>query len=171
MSQKLEIDCMIACPDWRAHFDNLEKHLRRVLEAGVEAVPDLWESPARAWEVSIVMTDDAAVQTLSRNHLGKDKPTNVLSFPQSGPYAPDRRPLGDIILAYHTVEREAGEQRKSIEAHAAHLTLHGLFHLLGFDHQTDDEAHRMETLERQALSTLGYDDPYTDDQRQMAVTA
>ena len=107
-------------------------------------------------EISIVLSDDAQVQTLNRDYRGKDRPTNVLSFPMPA----DSGLMGDIIFALETLQREAAAQKKSFEDHFTHLLIHGLFHLQGFDHQTDEEAEAMEALEIQALTRLSIDNPY-----------
>ncbi|WP_432285229.1 rRNA maturation RNase YbeY [Aminobacter sp. BA135] len=113
-------------------------------------------------ELSLVFTDDDAIQSLNAEWRQKDKPTNVLSFP-AFPMAPgDALPpmLGDIVLAYETVQREAELEGKPLENHITHLIIHGLLHLLGYDHETDEEAEEMEALERQALARLAIPDPY-----------
>ena len=94
---------------------------------------------------------------------GKDKPTNVLSFPAPRDIpipAGESRPLGDIVLAYGVIAREAEEQGKTLRAHVAHLMVHGTLHLLGYDHETDVEAEEMEALETSILKGLGITDPY-----------
>jgi probable rRNA maturation factor len=113
-------------------------------------------------ELSLVFTDDDSIQSLNAEWRQKDKPTNVLSFP-AFPMAPgDALPpmLGDIVLAYETVQREAELEGKPLENHITHLIIHGLLHLLGYDHETDEEAEEMEALERQALARLAIPDPY-----------
>lgn len=121
--------------------------------------------PARHFEISLVLANDAKVQALNRDYRGQDKPTNVLSFAleadQPGPIDNTILPLGDIILARETVVREARIQGKEILAHFSHLIVHGLLHLCGMDHQTADEASEMEALERTILAELGLPDPYT----------
>jgi len=111
------------------------------------------ENP-RNGELSLVLSDDAQIQTLNKIYREKDKPTNVLSFPQSGPL------LGDIILARETISREAAEKQISFDDHLTHLIIHGWLHLQGFDHQTDDTAAEMESIEIAALATLAIDNPY-----------
>lgn len=123
---------------------------RTVALAGVELPP--------ACEVSVVLADDARVKELNRDYRGKDKPTNVLSFPGSDDL--DSPLLGDVILARETVEREAIDEAKSFEHHFGHLIVHGMLHLLGFDHLTDDEAAEMEALETEILAALDIPDPY-----------
>lgn len=119
----------------------------------VSAVAAELEKP-REGELSLVLSDDAQVQVLNRDYRGKDKPTNVLSFPQTGPL------LGDVVLARETVVREAREKGTSFEAHLTHLIMHGWLHLQGFDHGTDDTAEEMEAIEIAALATLAIDNPY-----------
>jgi len=105
-------------------------------------------------ELSVVLADDGFVQNLNRDYRDKDKPTNVLSFPQDSPM------LGDVVLAYETVKREAEEQDKAFEDHAAHLLVHGVLHLLGYDHENDEDAEEMEALEVEILNGLGIANPY-----------
>jgi probable rRNA maturation factor len=113
-------------------------------------------------ELSVVFSDDAHIRTLNADWRGKDKPTNVLSFPafplaKGGPLPPM---LGDIVLAAETVAREAALEDKPLENHITHLVVHGLLHLLGYDHETDAEAEEMEAIERAALARLAIPDPY-----------
>ena len=118
-------------------------------------------------EVTIVLTDDADIRALNKTHRGIDKATNVLSFPA---YAPDEpqppgvaAPLGDIVLAYETIAREAEAQGKAFTDHLTHLIIHGTLHLLGHDHEEDDEAEAMEALEVRILDGLGIKNPYADE--------
>lgn len=106
-------------------------------------------------ELSIVLVDDAFIQNLNKKYRNKDKPTNVLSFPQDDDFS-----LGDIVLALETIERESKEQNKLFEHHLSHLVVHGTLHLLGYDHETDEEAEEMETLEVKILSELAIENPY-----------
>jgi probable rRNA maturation factor len=113
-------------------------------------------------ELSVVFTDDTRIRELNAGWRGKDKPTNVLSFPafpatQGGALPPM---LGDIVLAAETVSREAALEDKPLENHISHLVIHGLLHLLGYDHESDTEAEAMEALERRALARLAIPDPY-----------
>ncbi len=108
-------------------------------------------------DVTILLTDDAAVASLNAQFRGKDGPTNVLSF-EAAPN-PERH-LGDIALAYGVCAREAAEQGKPLSHHLQHLTVHGVLHLLGYDHIGDDDAEVMEDLERAVLAGLGVPDPY-----------
>jgi len=121
-------------------------------------------------EVSVRLTDDAEVHTLNRDFRGKDKPTNVLSFPQvqadlliAMSYSDDGEILlGDIVLARETCAREAEEKGISIPDHATHLIVHGTLHLVGYDHMDDGSAAAMEALEVKALASLGIANPYAD---------
>ncbi len=116
-----------------------------------------------AGPVTLLFTSDAEMQVLNRDWRGKDRPTNVLSFPSPGGMAlPDgeEAPLGDIALAFETVGREAAEQGKTAAHHTTHLIVHGMLHLLGYDHETDGEAEEMENEERLILARLGIADPY-----------
>lgn len=116
-------------------------------------------------ELSILLTDDEAVRALNARWRGIDKPTNVLSFPASdrsdiGPNSPAHAMLGDIALGRETIEREAAIAAKPFDHHLQHLVIHGFLHLIGYDHQNDSDAERMEELERQALKLLAVPDPY-----------
>ncbi len=112
-------------------------------------------------EVAVSLADDARVQEANRAFRGKDAPTNVLSFPAAPPERIGASPfLGDVILAYETVEKEAAAEGKTIGDHLAHLVVHGVLHLIGYDHMTDDEAERMERLETAILASLAIADPY-----------
>lgn len=124
-------------------------------EGELEARPDA--------ELAVTLADDARVRELNTDWRGKETPTNVLSFPA---YEPDETAdapmLGDVILAYETVAREAAAEGKAIGDHLAHLVVHGVLHLFGYDHVDDTEAEEMETLETAALARIGVADPYAD---------
>lgn len=109
--------------------------------------------------VRVVDTDES--QALNRTYRGKDRATNVLSFAADLPEGIDLPLLGDIVICAPVVEREAAEQGKDLEHHWAHLTVHGVLHLLGHDHQNDDDAQEMEAIEIRVLADLGIPNPYT----------
>lgn len=112
-------------------------------------------------EVSIVLTDDSVIARLNRDWRGIDKPTNVLSFPASDHTGHEgTRLLGDIVIAYQTLERECEDENRVFLHHLAHLTIHGFLHLSGYDHQTDTQAEEMEALESKIMSRLNMPDPY-----------
>jgi probable rRNA maturation factor len=118
------------------------------------------EAGVSVGEVSIVLCDDARIQELNRDFRGKDKPTNVLSFP-SNETENGVRFYGDIAIAFETLIHEAMEENKRVDAHLSHLAAHGTLHLLGFDHETDSEAENMESRETKILAKLGFPDPYS----------
>jgi probable rRNA maturation factor len=149
--------------DWSALASREEAI--RAAAAALAAHPSC--AAARGAEACIVLADDRLVQSLNRAYRGKDAPTNVLSFPfQSPPGGEPSRHIGDVVLAAETIRREADEQGAALVSHLQHLVVHGLLHLLGFDHETEAEAQIMEGLEAQILAALGIADPYaTDDGR------
>lgn len=116
-------------------------------------------------EMTIRLVDEAEGRELNHTYRHKDYATNVLSFPADVPDDMLDIPLlGDLVICVQVVEREAAEQGKALEAHWAHLVIHGCLHLLGYDHIEDDEAEEMEALERTLLAELGHPDPYADDE-------
>ena len=147
-----------------------------VEDSGWEQIPALEELTRRAahatavaaglahenLETAFLFTDDAEVTALNAKWRGKPHATNVLSFPAKNAPLPrgDARPLGDVVLASGVVSREALDQGKTLPQHATHLIVHGLLHLLGYDHGTDEEASAMESLETQIMKGLGVPDPY-----------
>lgn len=151
----LVIDVMIAAGPW-SDCPDAEHALRKAIEAAAAL-------DQRPGEVAVVLTDDPSIQTLNAQWRGIDTPTNVLSFP-AGKKAPgcNRPHLGDIVIAYETVAREAAAENKAFLHHLAHLAIHGYLHLIGFDHETDSDACRMESLETRILSSLDIADPYAD---------
>lgn len=156
---EIEIDISVGNSAWGdpAPLRRLfEKALREAFaEADLRVVPGT--------ELSLVLTDDAAIRKLNCEWRGKDKPTNVLSFPGGDEDEPPFGPLlGDIVIARETLEREAEAEKKSFDAHLTHLFIHGLLHLFGYDHQIEEEAQEMEDAERRILARLGICDPYAE---------
>lgn len=130
------------------------------LAAGLAVTP---RRPLPGAELSLLLTDDKRIRVVNRDWRGFDKATNVLSFPAAPPERIAASPLlGDIVLAYETVAREAEAEGKTKADHLSHLVIHGLLHLLGEDHETEAQARRMEALEVEALARLGIADPYAD---------
>lgn len=119
----------------------------------------LRDERARA-ELTVRLVDEAESQALNRDYRGKDKPTNVLSFPFEAPPGVPSKLLGDLVICAGVVAREAAEQGKPLADHWAHMIVHGVLHLLGYDHEQDEEAQEMEALEVQILDGLGVADPY-----------
>jgi probable rRNA maturation factor len=138
--------------------------LRRAARAALaEERRDRRFKAASTASVSVALVDDRAIRKLNRTYRGKDKPTNVLSFPSGEPVdgaAAKRLQLGDVAIALGTVRREAKDQGKSVADHLTHLMVHAVLHLLGYDHEIDPDAEQMEAIERRALATLGIADPY-----------
>ncbi|MFD2168351.1 rRNA maturation RNase YbeY [Thalassotalea euphylliae] len=114
----------------------------------------------KPFELTIRLVDSTESQTLNHTYRGKDKPTNVLSFPFEVPDGIEMDLLGDLVICTSVVAQEAHEQEKSLSAHWAHMVIHGCLHLLGFDHIEDDEAEEMESLEIDILKKLGFNNPY-----------
>ncbi len=152
------IDLLVEAGAWPAE-DELERLARRAVGA---ALAETGASAAQATELSLVFSDDAGIRELNSGWRGKDKPTNVLSFPAFPVRPGDPLPpmLGDIVLAAETISREAELEEKPFEHHLSHLIVHGFLHLVGYDHETEDEAETMEGLERRALARLAIPDPY-----------
>ena len=113
-----------------------------------------------ALEVTVRLVENSEMCELNREYRGKDSPTNVLSFPCDWDLPDEPRLLGDIVIAVQVVNEEAKTQKKKMEAHWAHIVIHGLLHLLGYDHIDENDAEIMETLEKRILAELGYPDPY-----------
>ncbi|CAM1632042.1 rRNA maturation RNase YbeY [Bartonella apis] len=152
-------DVAINADGWQSEH-SLRMLVDRVLEATLHAL----EFDDVDSELSLVFTDDANIRTINAKWRHIDKATNVLSFPAFS-IQPGQRPgpiLGDIVIARETVQREAQEENKSFDDHLSHLIVHGLLHLTGYDHQNDEEAEQMESLERKILASLGISNPYND---------
>ena len=111
-------------------------------------------------EMTVRIVDESESHDLNLTYRGKDRPTNVLSFPFECPDEVELPLLGDLVICHQVVEREAAEQEKPLMSHWAHMVVHGSLHLLGYDHIEDDEAEEMESLETQIMQGLGFDDPY-----------
>ncbi len=154
---------------WKTLLKPYCKTVRAACEAALSA-SKIATLPCE-WEMAVMLADDAFIRNLNKTYRGYDKPTNVLSFPNVEQFEANAKrltkgeasfELGDVILAVETVEREAKEQGKTLRAHATHLLVHGTLHLLGYDHEVDKDAKKMEKLETAVLATLGIDNPYLD---------
>lgn len=159
-------------PPW-PDGDDWEPTAERAVAAAFATSPHAeLAASAATIEIAVRLTSDEDVHTLNRQYRQQDKPTNVLSFPMVQPDLIDTLAntddgevlLGDIVLAYETCAREAAEKGVPLADHAAHLIVHGMLHLLGYDHMTDAEAEAMEDMERAAMASLGLHNPYEDDE-------
>jgi probable rRNA maturation factor len=151
----VDIDIIVSAPAWEG-FEGLEALARDSVAAS------LAESGAKladSCEICVTFCDDEEIRALNAQWRDKDKATNVLSFPTPGPL-PARPLLGDIVIAYETVSKEALEQAKTLREHTAHMVIHGFLHLIGYDHETAADAEIMEGLEKRIASRLGLPDPY-----------
>lgn len=158
---KHAIDILVNDTSWEAALPGYEALLSRAVGTTLTHL-----NASKTYELSIVLTGDAEIQELNREWRGKDKPTNVLSFPQD-----EDTLLGDIILALGTIESEARSQDKTLADHTTHLTVHGLLHLLGYDHEVDAEAEEMEALEIAICAQLGVKNPYAGDDKAAKIMA
>lgn len=159
----ITIDILTESPLWDSADQSGSERYESLAEACMDAVWQQLALPKMVTELSIVLCDDAAIRAINAQWRNQDKPTNVLSFP-AFEIMPGDKPgpmLGDIIIARETVEREALEEQKSFEQHLHHMIVHGALHLLGYDHEDEEEAEQMEALERKILHALAIPDPYT----------
>ena len=145
-----EIDIQIASPLWAAQ--PLAEQTVRTAIAAARSARDA------DGEVSVLLTDDSAIRALNRDWRAIDKPTNVLSFPAAKETG--GKFLGDIAVAYETLARECEDERRDFLHHLAHLAVHGFLHLIGYDHQTEQQADEMEGLESRIMHSMNMPDPY-----------
>lgn len=170
-----EINVAFSCDAWRREIPDVADLCRRAALAALRAGES--DLGGRDVEISLMLADDALVRGLNRDYRNQDKPTNVLSFPSGalafssgavvsgdgestlpeGPMA-----LGDVAVSFETVRGEAQAQGKSLEAHLAHMVVHGILHLLGYDHEDPAQAEHMENLEISILAGLGHGNPYVE---------
>lgn len=156
--ESLRLGIVEEAGDWReiAALTNIVREAARALANHPRC------ANSRGREASIVLADDSLLRSLNRTYRGRDAATNVLSFPfQAGSGEDGAAYLGDVVLAAETVAREAADQGVPIGHHFQHLVIHGVLHLLGFDHETEAEANAMERVEIEVLAGLGVPDPYS----------
>jgi probable rRNA maturation factor len=172
-AKPVAVDVLVEAPAWLEALPAAE----RVVERAARATFDIATLPDdRDRECAILLADDARLRELNRGFRGQDKPTNVLAFPadrhdgdyrsevQIVPADDEPLPWGDVAIAYGVTSREAAEQGKTLADHLSHLVVHGLLHLIGHDHEADEEALRMEALERRILWEIGVADPYAGEE-------
>jgi len=156
-------EVLVVADCWRDEPD-----AEAVIQGAIAAAAETVDQDVGEAELAVMLTDDAGIRTLNLNWRGVDKATNVLSFPALQPSRPSAadddapRMLGDIAIAYQTMRKEADEEQKPFEHHLSHLAVHGFLHLIGYDHDKDDDAEAMETLEQEILAQLGIPNPYAD---------
>lgn len=163
-SSRLEIDIDVRTASWQDVLGDIDALCATTLCTAW----DLAAPTDGLFEVSVVLTDDADQRALNKAYRGKDASTNVLSFPawdSAAPPAPAGVPetLGDIVIAYETVDQERSTQGLSWHDHFSHLLVHGMLHLCGYDHENTEDAEKMEHLEITILGKLGVNNPYADD--------
>ena len=173
------VDLVVEAEAWHDHLPDLAS----VAEHGARLALDACAIAPDGWEVAVLACDDARIAALNTDHRGKAQPTNVLSWPAfdlapatpgglppAPPgVAPDRKsPLGDVAISLETCVAEAKNAQIPLKTHATHLILHSVLHLLGYDHQTDLDAERMEGIESRAMISAGLSDPYSVERQDRA---
>jgi probable rRNA maturation factor len=158
-------EVLVVAECWQA-----EPEAEAIIQRAIAAAAGIADADVGEAELAVMLTDDAGIRTLNSNWRGIDKPTNVLSFEAlqpTGGSSPDDAPrmLGDIAIAYETTRKEADDEQKPFDHHLSHLAIHGFLHLIGYDHEKDDDAEAMETLEQEILAQLSIPDPYADRER------
>jgi probable rRNA maturation factor len=156
MTVALALDVVIDFPAWETALPDVEAVAARALEAAISKT-------GLAGEIALLLTNDREMQALNLRWRAKDKPTDVLSFASGEPISESGSGfLGDIAIGLETMTRDAHLLGKSLADHLQHLVVHGYLHLLGYDHETDDQAREMEALEATVLASLGLPDPYEE---------
>ena len=168
--KQLSVDVQVSLEDarWKKVVDgSIETFLQTYIQATL-IHPDVVSHVPKTMEVSVVLTNDEEIRELNRDYRGKDKPTNVLSFPQEVDLSTMKHLdacvlLGDIVLSIETIQLEVIQQQKLMQHHLAHLIIHSTLHLIGYDHETDSDAERMESLEVDILHQHNIPNPYESD--------
>ncbi|MGH6715362.1 MAG: rRNA maturation RNase YbeY [Bradyrhizobium sp.] len=158
-------EVLISADCWQNEPGARSVILRAIATAAETVDADVGEA-----ELAVMLTDDFGIRALNRDFRGIDKPTNVLSFSaprpaRGGGEGAHPRALGDIAIAYETMRKEADDESKAFDHHLSHLAVHGFLHLIGYDHETDEDADAMEALETEVLAQLGIPDPYAGQER------
>jgi len=166
----LTVNLDTASVKWKKAFPKMKPKIEQAAAVAFLSAKKPASFKGKAFDVNILLTTNAAIRRLNHDFRGMDKPTNVLSFPQIDiRFAKGKKassaietvlPLGDVVLAFETIKRECKEQEKTLENHTIHLVVHGVLHLLGYDHMKAKDAKAMEKLECDILDSLGYPDPY-----------
>jgi probable rRNA maturation factor len=160
-----ETEVLIVAACWSA-----EPEAATIVHRAIEMAASVVDADTADAELAVMLTDDEGIRNLNRNWRGRDKPTNVLSFPALQPAGARSddvpRMLGDIAIAWETTRREADDEQKPFDHHLSHLAIHGFLHLVGYDHENNVDAEAMENLEREILAALGIPDPYADQDRE-----
>lgn len=170
---KLSVQLDFACARWKKAFTRMPSKIEKAAILAFTKAKKPRAFKDRKFELAIILSNDSTIRKLNREYRRQDKPTNVLSFPQMQMEGLRKKdldifpvrtaiPLGDVVLASGTVKREARTEKKDLENHAIHLVVHGVLHLLGYDHMKAKDAKIMEKLECDILKDLGYPDPYHD---------
>lgn len=172
-SKRVSVHLDTASDKWKRAFPRMKMLIEEAAIAAYSAAKKPLPFSRRDFEIAVILTDDKTIKGLNHDYRGMNKPTNVLSFPQINlqkfkkaeldsfpPKMPI--PLGDVILSFQTIERETREQSKTLKNHTIHLVVHGVLHLLGYDHMRPKDAKVMEKLECDILADLGYPDPYNE---------
>ncbi len=158
--RNIDIDIDIQTPQWNIDFEGIES----LTEDTIKQTLSMMLDGQKSLEISVVLTDDEFIQNLNKTYREKDKPTNVLSFPMSEPedFTSDIPflALGDIIVSFETIKKEATEQNKPIKHHYMHMLVHSCLHLLHYDHENDEDANIMESEEIRILEHFKIKNPY-----------
>ena len=158
----IEVDVLVEADLWSA-FPGAADLVIKAVRSACEGAATEYEVETDGAEIAVMLTDDAGIRRLNGEWRGKDKATNVLSFPTPEVARAGGEPhLGDIAIAFETVEREALSEDKTFENHLMHLAVYGTLHLLGYDHEVAEEAEEMEAMERTVLASIGVPDPYAE---------
>lgn len=154
----MQAEIILDEPQWESMDD-----LGMVIKTSIHGVNNVFDDADFCpTSVTFTLTNDNEIQRLNKDFRNKDKPTNVLSFPDGDVDDLGRMHIGDIAMSYETMKNEAELNNISLSDHLSHLIIHGLLHLYGYDHETDEDAEEMESIEIEILEDMGIKNPYTD---------